>query len=370
MPKRARRPRPHQADYEDEIPYIPPRTEEQLLIQHLASYQAERLLCTTHGRGQLAGFLASQNPQSRVECLYLDSHHAQLARDYWQQADHPPVILCQPDLPEQEYDAICMPVLKQGNAELTRELLQQAHLRLKPRGELIAAVDNPRDHWLYEQFKEMFPKVTRLPKKRGILYAGKKQEPLKKVRDFRAEFTVPLADRELQLCTRPGVFSHRHLDDGAWALIKALTRLPLKNGSSVLDLGCGCGAVGIAAMLSAENMQVTAIDSHARAIACTEENARRNLSEAQLARFHVELSHTTELNSPRQFDVVATNPPYFSRFQIAERFIEAARRMLRPQGQLLLVTKMPHWYEEHMPQWFRQVEQYPSGHYTIVQARN
>ncbi len=365
MPRKSRRATPPQENFDEGIPYIPPRVEEQLLIHHMADYHGTRLLCTSHGRGQLAGYLASQNPEGIVECHYLDSHHAALAREYWEQADAPPRVLCQPDFPEEEYDAICIPVVKQGNAELTRELLQQAHQRLKLRGELFAAVDHPRDHWLNEQFVEMFPKVTRLVKKQGVIYIGKKLGPLKKTRNFQADFSVPYLGRQLSFMTRPGVFSHRHLDDGAWALIKSL---PIKPKMSVLDLGCGCGAVGIAAMLSADRVQVTAIDSHARAVQCTQENARRNLTEDQLRRFRVEMTHTAELTEHPAFDLVATNPPYFSRFQIAELFVESARRMLKRNGKLLIVTKMPFWYEENLPHTFRHVELRTMGTYTIVEA--
>ncbi len=36
-------------------------------------------------------------------------------------------IPCATDLPEDSYDAVFMPVLKAREAELTRELMQQAH---------------------------------------------------------------------------------------------------------------------------------------------------------------------------------------------------------------------------------------------------
>ncbi|MBR9801452.1 MAG: methyltransferase [Rubinisphaera brasiliensis] len=364
--RRDRRKQQHQQDAEEGIPYIPPRPEEQLLIQHLASFKADRILCSSHGRGQLAGFLASQLTESKVDCHYFDTHYAELAREYWEDADHPPKILCQPDLPEETYDAICIPVHQQGNAELTRESLQQAYQRLAPRGQLIAAVNNPRDTWLNDQFKEMFPKVTRLAKKRGVIYKGKEHGPLKKVRDFSAEFEVPLADGPLVLKTRPGVFSHRRMDAGGWALIKALDVI---DDMTVLDLGCGCGAVGLAAMRAAKNVDVTAIDSHARAIQCTEENAKRNLSEDQLARFTTKLTHTATLAPEAKFDIVAANPPYFSQYKIAELFINAAKRMIAPRGRLSIVTKMPHWYEEHLPKFFDDVTFETIGHYTVVHGR-
>jgi len=364
--RRDKRRRQQQQDAEEGIPYIPPRPEEQLLIQYLASFQADRILCGSHGRGQLAGFLASQLPESKVVCHYFDTHYAQLASEYWKEADHPPQVICQADFPEDTVDAVCIPVHLQGNAELTRETLQQGYQRLSPKGQLIAAVNNPKDSWLNDQFKEMFPKVTRLVKKRGVIYIGREHGPLKKVRNFSAEFEVPLPDGPLVLKTRPGVFSHRRMDAGGWALIKALDVI---DGMNVLDLGCGCGAVGLAAMRSAENVHVTAVDSHSRAIACTEDNADKNLSEEQRKRFVTRLTHTATLSADAQFDLVATNPPYFSQYKIAELFINAAKRMLKPRGRLTVVTKMPHWYEEHLPKFFPDVAMETIGHYTIVHGR-
>ena len=60
------------------------------------------------------------------------------------------------------------------------------------------------------------------------------------------------------------------------------------------------------------------------------------------------------------------NPPYYASFQIARRFLLAAHAVLRPGGEILLVTKSPQWYAEHMPEWFDAVTIEPSKSYFLV----
>jgi len=353
-------------DRDDEIPYIPPRNEEQLLIGHLSSFRAERILCTSFGRGQLAGFLKSQNPKSRVVCPFLESYYAELAEQYWADEDTIPEIICVPDLPDDEFDAACLCVDAEGDAELTRELLQQAHQRLVDRGEMFCAVNNPDDQWLHKQLQTMFSKVTRLPRKKGVIYSARKTASLKRVRNFSATISVPLSERICEFETRPGVFSHRQIDNGAWALIK---KLDIHDNMSVLDLGCGCGVVGIAAMLAANNVSVVAVDSHSRAVQVTQRNAKANLSADQLKQFNVFQSHRGLDETDQRFDLVLANPPYFSNFKIADLFITTASQVLKMNGTLLLVTKTPKWYVENIVDRFENISVHSSGRYQIIEAR-
>lgn len=351
---------------DDELVYIPPRTEERLLIEQTASLHARKILCISTGRAQHAGFLADQNPKAKVVCHYLDTRYSQLAKEYWSEADCPPEILCSPDFPDETFEAVCIPVLQQGNAELNRELLQQAHQRLDIGGTLHAAINNPTDKWLHEQLNKIFPKVTRIKKKTGTYYAARKTAPLKKERNFHAEFSVKFSGQEMNFVTRPGIFSHRSLDDGTWALIKAME---IRSGMKVLDLGCGSGAVGIAALLAGKNVSVTAIDSDARAVQCTRQNADNNMSGDLAGRLTVLQNHTFEMKSPGKFDLVAINPPFFSSRKSAHHFITATRNALKKTGRVLFVTQMPGWYEEHLPHFFRKIKITQQGKYSIVQGR-
>jgi 16S rRNA (guanine1207-N2)-methyltransferase len=166
-------------------------------------------------------------------------------------------------------------------------------------------------------------------------------------------------DRLIKIVTRPGVFSHRELDNGARQLLDAVDVFP---EARILDLGCGSGAVALGLAARDPSAQVHAVDSNARAVGCTREGAILN----GLGNVTVELSATGGMPQDTPFDMALANPPYFADFRIAELFIESAKRHLRKGGRLVLVTKQPKWYEENLERWLDQVEVFDSRRYWIA----
>jgi 16S rRNA G1207 methylase RsmC len=49
-------------------------------------------------------------------------------------------------------------------------------------------------------------------------------------------------------------------------------------------------------------------------------------------------------------------------------FVEAARMALAPGGTLLIVTKQPNWYLEHLPQTWNEVAQEMVKGYHLIEA--
>ena len=133
---------------------------------------------------------------------------------------------------------------RKGEAELTRELLQEAHDRLTPGGFLIASTDNPRDRWLHNEMRTLFARVSRREHAMGVVYQARKTGPLVRRRNFASEFAFRDAGRLIHVRTRPGVFSHRKVDPGARQLMAAM---PINPGERILDIGCGSGVVSLAA---------------------------------------------------------------------------------------------------------------------------
>ncbi len=175
--------------------------------------------------------------------------------------------------PPQSVDLAALPLSAQGDAELTRELLQEAHQRLKTGGVLMASTDNPHDRWLHEEMRTLFATVTRRESPQGTLYLARRDRPLKRLRNFRCEFVFRDRERLIHAVSRPGVFSHREVDPGARQLMAAME---IAAGDRVLDMGCGSGTVSLAAAFRAEGVTVVAVDSHARAVECTALGASRN----------------------------------------------------------------------------------------------
>jgi 16S rRNA (guanine1207-N2)-methyltransferase len=337
------------------------RPAERLLIDFLPQLSARRVLCNTVGRAQFATECARRTQDAEVTCWLLDLYQMQQIHAT---NSLPPNLemLCVADPPPKEVDLVAWAFSRDGNSELVREMLQTGHELLAIGGQFVAAIDNPRDKWLHELLQNSFPKVSRHATDNGVLYIAKKSIPLKKHKQYAAEFAFRDGERLIHLRTRPGVFNHRELDGGARALIKAMDIEP---GMNVVDLGCGCGAVGIAAALRAADVHVSAIDSNPRAIQSTVWAVEHNGATNFTATLDCD-GHTVE---PARHDLVLANPPYYSNFRIARLFVEIAHKALKPGGILRLVTKAPQWYLDHLPQSFTEVSTQPVGRYIVLSAR-
>ena len=338
------------------------RPQEQLLIAALEAFSPGRVLCTSLGVAQLAATAARRLPSASVYCHYLDLYQAEAARRHAGNDLANLEIGCSSDLPPQTVDLAALPLSAQGDAELTRELLQEAHQRLKAGGNFIASTDNPRDRWLHEELRKLFAAVTRRETPQGTIYLARRDRPLKRVINFRCDFVFRDSGRLIHAVSRPGVFSHREVDPGARHLMAAMV---IVAGNRVLEMGCGSGTVSLAAAFRAEGVSILAVDSHARAVECTALGAARN----GLGNITVRHSADGPHCDPATVDVVLANPPYYAGFRIAQFFLEAGRAALRAGGRIFVVTKRPDWYAEHMPQWFEDVVIEPSKEYWIARGR-
>jgi 16S rRNA (guanine1207-N2)-methyltransferase len=337
------------------------RTQEQLLIDAVGELPAGRLLCNTAGRGQFARAYATTHPTATVNCWFLDVYQ----RDQAQAADETPAnlsFLCTSDPPETAVDVVAWAFGKRGESELTREMLQTGYDRLELGGRMVASTDKEEDQWLHAELKKFFPKVTRRPFDDGVLYFATKTEPLEKRKHYDCEFAFRDAGRLIYAYSRPSVFSHRRLDSGARTLIKTMTITP---GMQMLDLGCGSGAVGLAALCRAENVHVLAVDSNPRALECALRGAAKN----GLTGLDTALDATGESIPADQFDLVLANPPYFSHYRIAELFLHTAYRALKPGGIVNVVTKAPNWFLEEMPKGYEDVAGDFVKDYAVVTGR-
>jgi 16S rRNA (guanine1207-N2)-methyltransferase len=347
---------------DEEINQLPdPRPAEELLIKYAPKLTGDKVFCTTLGRGQLAGLLATLNSKRIVDCHTLDSFQAHLMEDYFRDLTPNLTVNCTANVPDVEYQLVCFPVTKNGVAELTRDLLQQAINRLVPGGACWASVDNPEDTWLIDELKKFFPKVSVIPYEQGKVYHAIKSDKPVKLRDFTAEFKVRDGENLLDMISVPGVFGHREIDLGARALIEAMEIHP---GDSVLDIGCGTGVCGLVAAKRATGIKLVSLDANVRAISCTRQNAVAN----QLHDVECLLDYDGSKLDAREFDVVLANPPYYSHFKISKIFVDTAHRQLKPNGRLYLVTKLPNWYRAYLPLLFNEISELDLRGYTVMKA--
>ncbi len=163
-----------------------------------------------------------------------------------------------------------------------------------------------------------------------------------------------------------GVFASHGLDPGTALLIESL---PVRPTDRVLDLGCGWGAVGVAAARLARRGTVVLTDVNRRAVRL----AQRNLARNGVQNATVEVGPAFEPVGEATFDVIATNPPYHAGRPVVLDLLEEAPRHLAPGGRLLIVGKGSQgilyyqgWLAEH---WATDVQVVARGSgYRVLEA--
>jgi 16S rRNA (guanine1207-N2)-methyltransferase len=328
------------------------------LIEAALEREGNRVWTTTSGRAQLALALARERFDGHVTCLVMDAFQAEQIRatpGFPTGLD----ILCSPDWPDGECDLALFPLDPHGQKELARDLIQSAFQKLRLGGSLMIALPSKAEAWGREQLKPLSKSIKVEKQKGWIVCSIVKNAELKRARNFHATFAFRDHGELIHLTTRPGVFSHRKLDLGARQLLNHCDPAP---GIRGLDLGCGAGAVVIALAHRDPTSSWYAIDSHARAIQCTQDNAIAN----GLTNVQTFLNHDEHFELPEKVDLVVANPPYFSNNRITEIFCINAFRNLKPGGQACFVTKQTHWYTENFDRWFDEIVITPSSSYQIV----
>lgn len=162
----------------------------------------------------------------------------------------------------------------------------------------------------------------------------------------------PATGQALTVWTRPGVFSWEHADEATTLLADCLDVQP---GETVLDLGCGSGALGVLAARRNAGAPVLLLDADSEALRCARWTAH---SAGVLApQGAVELRASDVAAAAMQpVHVVITNPPFHvgkaTNLQLPQAFIDEAHAQLLPGGRLLLVANRTLPYERLMAERF------------------
>jgi release factor glutamine methyltransferase len=128
--------------------------------------------------------------------------------------------------------------------------------------------------------------------------------------------------------------------------------LDVEKGAQVLDVGTGCGILGILAAEKAGN--VVAVDSNPYAVRCARENSALNNVRSKMAFMQADL--LTALIEKETFDLILFNAPYLPSVedeaeswigrswaggingrQVIDRFISEASPHLKPNSRILLM---------------------------------
>lgn len=166
------------------------------------------------------------------------------------------------------------------------------------------------------------------------------------------EVRTTLRDCALTIFSRPGVFSSEHLDEATELLANVMD---VSIGESVLDLGCGCGALGAVAGTLSVGARLCLVDADIEAV----RSALKTLAAAGQPQAQIVASDITNAVRDERFDVVVSNPPFHigkaTALDVPIQFMREAHHVLNTGGRMMLVANRTLPYERAMTDIFGNV---------------
>lgn len=145
------------------------------------------------------------------------------------------------------------------------------------------------------------------------------------------KINTKVKDTEFVFYTDNGVFNKKGLDYGTKLLLE---NIDFKNKKSFLDVGCGCGPIGIYIALQNKSYTVDMIDINERAIhLCNMSKKENNLNNINIFKSDV------YENISNKYDLILTNPPIHAGKKKVYEIIENAKEYLNKDGELLIVIR-------------------------------
>ena len=145
------------------------------------------------------------------------------------------------------------------------------------------------------------------------------------------EFKIRIKDNDFVFKTDNGVFSKGELDFGTELLIETVLNENIKG--TVLDLGCGYGAIGIV-INKILNLDVTMVDINKRAVHL----AKQNIKDNNCKNINVFESDGYK-NIDDKYDYIITNPPIRVGKDILYGLIRDGKGHLNSNGIIYLVIR-------------------------------
>ena len=127
------------------------------------------------------------------------------------------------------------------------------------------------------------------------------------------EIDAKVKDTEFVFYTDNGVFNKKGLDYGTRVLLE---NIDLSNKLSFLDVGCGCGPIGIYISKQKKNYTVDMIDVNEKAVKLVKKTLLKN-----------------------KYDMIITNPPIHAGKTKVYEIIRGASDYLNENGELWIVIR-------------------------------
>ena len=129
----------------------------------------------------------------------------------------------------------------------------------------------------------------------------------------------------LKIKTDSGIFSKNSIDQATILLLKNIN--VTKNIKTILDVGCGCGVIGISLASDNPGAFVDMVDVNLRAIELTNENIMEN---------NIKNASAFESNCyqkiTKKYDMIVTNTPIRAGKEIVHKIASEAKEHLNDKG--------------------------------------
>lgn len=140
--------------------------------------------------------------------------------------------------------------------------------------------------------------------------------------------------KEYELLSDNGVFSKDGLDDGTRLLLETIAQADL--GTSILDVGCGVGPIGLILASVSPERSLTLIDVNDRALELAKRNAAILGVASRVQVLHSDVYHSID----SVYDTIVTNPPIRAGKKVTYAIYEGALSHLKEEGKLILVIRV------------------------------
>jgi 16S rRNA (guanine1207-N2)-methyltransferase len=141
-----------------------------------------------------------------------------------------------------------------------------------------------------------------------------------------------LRGRSFEFLTASSVFSKKRVDLGTRLLIEAMV---LPETGCVLDVGCGYGAVGIAAAAFSPRLRVIMTDVNTRAVRL----AKHNIETNEVTNAEVRCGYLYGPVEELTFNCVVSNPPVSAGMETVKSIITEAPQVMADQATFQMVVR-------------------------------
>lgn len=178
---------------------------------------------------------------------------------------------------------------------------------------------------------------------------------------------VDVLGKSFEVETLPSLFSSSEIDRGSRLLVEIVDKNESSDSLSVLDVGCGWGAIGLSWAMAHPNDKITMIDVDFRAVATTRKN-----SESLGLDSRTSTLVTTNLKSSSigSYDLVLSNPPFHAQERVLDELFRGVRDKMNKKANFWIVVEKTYLakFEELMRKVFghvaREVED-KDGYYIL-----